>query len=110
MGVFDKLKSDLALIDGLVRSLRAYRGLTADATITAADDIERSVDRFPDNIAFRFEGASLSYRDLDALAKVLHSEEVPTPFGKIKFDAQGEPVGIDFSIYQVKNGQFVPVK
>ncbi len=68
MGVFDKLKSDLALIDGLVRSLRAYRGLTADATITAADDIERSVDRFPDNIAFRFEGASLTYRDLDALA------------------------------------------
>ncbi len=48
--------------------------------------------------------------DLDALAKVLHSEEVATPFGNIKFDAKGEPVGIDFSIYQVKNGQFVPVK
>lgn len=48
--------------------------------------------------------------DLDALAQVLHSDAVATPFGNIKFDAKGEPVGIDFSIYQVKDGQFVQIK
>ena len=48
--------------------------------------------------------------DLEALAKVLRSEEVATPFGSIKFDDKGEPVGIDFSIFQVKDGQFVQVK
>jgi len=46
----------------------------------------------------------------EAIAKVLHSEEVATPFGEIKFDAKGEPLGIGFSIYQVQNGQFVPVQ
>lgn len=46
----------------------------------------------------------------DAVAKALRSDEVATPFGNIKFDAKGEPVGIGFSIYQVQNGQFVQVQ
>lgn len=45
----------------------------------------------------------------ESLAKALHSEEVATPFGAIKFDAKGDPIGIGFSIYQVKNGQYVQV-
>jgi branched-chain amino acid transport system substrate-binding protein len=46
----------------------------------------------------------------EAVAKALRSYEVATPFGNIKFDAKGEPVGIGFSIYQVRNGQFVQVQ
>lgn len=46
----------------------------------------------------------------NAMAKVLRSEEVATPFGNIKFDAKGEPIGIGFSIYQVQNGQFTVVQ
>jgi len=45
--------------------------------------------------------------DLDALAKVLHSEDVATPFGKLHFDNKGDATGIGFSIYQVQNGQYV---
>lgn len=48
--------------------------------------------------------------DPDAVAKALRNHEVATPFGNIKFDAKGEPVGIGFSIYQVRNGQFVQVQ
>lgn len=46
----------------------------------------------------------------DAVAKALQSYDVATPFGNIRFDAKGEPVGIGFSIYQVRNGQFVEVQ
>jgi len=45
----------------------------------------------------------------EAVAKALRGNEVATPFGNIKFDAKGEPVGIGFTIYQVRNGQFVQV-
>jgi len=48
--------------------------------------------------------------DPEAVAKVLRTEEVATPFGNIKFDAKGEPIGIGFSIYQVKGGQYVQVQ
>ena len=44
------------------------------------------------------------------IAKALHENEAATPFGNLRFDAKGEPVGIGFSIYQVKNGQFVQVQ
>ena len=48
--------------------------------------------------------------DPDAIAKALHTEVVETPFGKIKFDEKGDPIGIGFSIYQVKDGKYVQVQ
>ncbi len=48
--------------------------------------------------------------DPDAIAKMLHTEEVDTPFGKIKFDAKGDPIGIGFSIYQVREQKYVQVQ
>lgn len=48
--------------------------------------------------------------DPEAMAKVLHNSEVATPFGPVKFDAKGEPIGIGFSIYQVQNGQYTVVQ
>lgn len=45
-----------------------------------------------------------------AMARVLREEEAATPFGNIKFDATGEPIGIGFSIYQVQDGQYVQVQ
>ena len=48
--------------------------------------------------------------DPDAIAKALHTEAVETPFGKIKFDEKGDPIGIGFSIYQVKDGKYVQVQ
>jgi branched-chain amino acid transport system substrate-binding protein len=48
--------------------------------------------------------------DQEAMAKVLRSDKVATPFGAIQFDAKGEPIGIEFSIYQVQNGKYVQVR
>lgn len=48
--------------------------------------------------------------DFDSIVNVLHSQKVTTPFGEIKFAANGEPEGIGFSMYEVKNGEFVQVR
>jgi branched-chain amino acid transport system substrate-binding protein len=45
-----------------------------------------------------------------ALKKVLQTEPVDTPIGRISFDAKGDAIGAGFSVYQVKNGQYVEVK
>ena len=45
-----------------------------------------------------------------AIAQALRTEKVATPFGPISFDAKGEPVGIGFSIYQVRDGRYVQVQ
>ncbi len=48
--------------------------------------------------------------DPAAIAKVLHTDDVATPFGKIHFDKKGDATGVGFSMYQVKNGQYVQIK
>ena len=45
-----------------------------------------------------------------AIAQALRTEQVATPFGPISFYAKGEPVGIGFSIYQVRDGRYVQVQ
>jgi len=45
--------------------------------------------------------------DYDAVTKALRSEYVETPVGKIKFDAKGDAEGVGFSVYTVKDGQFL---
>lgn len=44
--------------------------------------------------------------DFEALAKVLRSEWVETPLGKISFDETGDAKGIGFAMYQVRNGKY----
>ena len=48
--------------------------------------------------------------DFEALSKALKSEYVETPFGKISFDAKGDPIGIGFAMYQVQKGVYVELK
>lgn len=48
--------------------------------------------------------------DYDAVSKALKTEWVETPIGKIKFDERGDAIGAGFSVYQVKDGQFVELK
>ncbi len=48
--------------------------------------------------------------DYEAVAKVLKSQDVDTPFGKIHFDDKGDATGVGFSMYQVKEGKYVQVK
>lgn len=48
--------------------------------------------------------------DKAALAGALHSDEVATPFGNIHFDNKGDATGIGFSMYQVKDGNYVQIQ
>lgn len=48
--------------------------------------------------------------DYDALKIALHTEYVETPFGEIRFDVNGDAVGVGFSVYQVQKGVFVEIK
>jgi branched-chain amino acid transport system substrate-binding protein len=48
--------------------------------------------------------------DYDALSKALKTQDVGTPLGKIRFDDKGDPLGVGFAMYQVKNGQYVELK
>jgi branched-chain amino acid transport system substrate-binding protein len=48
--------------------------------------------------------------EISAVTKALQTEKVDTPVGLINFDAQGDAVGVGFTMYQVRNGQFVEVK
>ncbi|MBT8353700.1 MAG: ABC transporter substrate-binding protein, partial [Desulfofustis sp.] len=48
--------------------------------------------------------------DLDALKKVLQTEKVETPVGAISFDERGDAIGVGFSVYQVKDGEFIELK
>lgn len=68
MSIAENLKRDFALVDGLARTLIAYRHIRPDMTRTIADDLEESVDKHRDNVAIRFEGADMTYAQLDARA------------------------------------------
>ena len=48
--------------------------------------------------------------DPKAVANVLHTQVAQTPFGEIMFDEKGDAIGVGFSMYQVKDSQFVQVK
>lgn len=49
--------------------LKKWTGdISPDSANLVADDFERAVSKFPNNIAFRFEGQSTTYAEFDALA------------------------------------------
>jgi len=68
MGIFTRIAREVDFITGLQRTLKASEGVSAESDISVGDDVERSVDRYPGNLAFRFEGRSLTYAEFDALA------------------------------------------
>jgi branched-chain amino acid transport system substrate-binding protein len=48
--------------------------------------------------------------DSAKIAEALHTVDVETPFGAIHFDERGDATGVGFSMYQVKDGQYVQVQ
>jgi branched-chain amino acid transport system substrate-binding protein len=48
--------------------------------------------------------------EYSAIEKVLHSEYIDTPVGKISFDAKGDAIGVGFSMYKVVGGKYVEQK
>jgi branched-chain amino acid transport system substrate-binding protein len=45
-----------------------------------------------------------------AVQKALRTHFTETPLGRIKFNDQGDAIGVGFSMYQVKNGVYVELK
>lgn len=48
--------------------------------------------------------------DLEDLKKALQTSKVDTPVGTISFDERGDAIGVGFTVYQVRDGQFVEIK
>ncbi len=48
--------------------------------------------------------------DQAAIAAVLHSDDVATPFGDLHFDEKGDATGIGYSVYQVRDGKFIQIQ
>lgn len=65
MNVVTTLKREVATFMTVRRTLKLIGGLNADSEQLVADDLEASVDRHRNNVAFRFEGDIITYGELD---------------------------------------------
>jgi fatty-acyl-CoA synthase len=63
-----RLEREWTFLSGLIRTLMRVRGITGQSDDLATDDLEAAVDRWRDNVALTFEGRSLTYGEMDALA------------------------------------------
>ena len=68
MGFWARMARELRFVKGLRRTLARIKGIEGDSENLICDDIEAAVDKYPQRIAFTFEGKSLTYAQFDALA------------------------------------------
>ncbi len=66
--VSDRLKREWRFLSGLLRTLGRVRTIATDSPNLITDDLEAAVDRWRARPAISFEGETLSYGELDALA------------------------------------------
>jgi fatty-acyl-CoA synthase len=73
MGFVTRTQRELRFVSGLFRTLRRLKGITSASPWLICDDLEATVDKHPQRTAIIFEGKSLTYAQLDALAnRVAH--------------------------------------
>jgi len=63
-----RLRREWRFLGGLVRTLRRVRSIAADSANLITDDLEAAVDRWRERPALKFEGRTLTYAEMDALA------------------------------------------
>ena len=63
-----RLKREWRFLRGLARTLNRVSGIAADSAHLICDDLEAAVDRWRSRCAITFEGLSLTYGELDAMA------------------------------------------
>lgn len=68
MGPVEKIAREIRYASGLARVFWRIREIKSDSDVLICDDFEAAADRFADHTALVFEGASYTYRQLDALA------------------------------------------
>jgi len=68
MGLTARLKRDWRFLRGLFRTLGRVRSIAPDSPNLICDDLEAAVDAWRERRAITFEGRTVSYGELDAIA------------------------------------------
>ncbi|MEL6667295.1 MAG: AMP-binding protein, partial [Pseudomonadota bacterium] len=68
MGLFQTIKREANTILTLQRVKKWTDDIAPDSANLVADDFEAVVDKYPNNVAWRFEGNLTTYAEMDALA------------------------------------------
>ena len=68
MGIFETIGREYKTLKTLSAMKKWVGALEPDNTQLVADDFEDIVDKYPNNVAFRFEGKLTTYAEMDALA------------------------------------------
>ena len=68
LGTWGRLQRELRYLSGVRRTLARVRDVKPDSPTLACDDLEAAVDRHAQRPAIVFEGRTLTYAQLDALA------------------------------------------
>ncbi|PTS91278.1 MULTISPECIES: long-chain-acyl-CoA synthetase [unclassified Caulobacter] len=63
-----RLKREWQFLKGLTRTLKRVKSIAPDSTNLICDDLEAAVDRWSSSPAITFEGQTITYGDLDAMA------------------------------------------
>ena len=71
LGIFSVIKREIEFTRSLKNVMAQVKDIDADAPILITDDIEVTIDRFPDNIAFYFEGDRVTYGEFEARANAI---------------------------------------
>src|ERR1043165_2206459 len=68
MRLTERLKRELRFVSGLFRTLGRVRSISATSDQLICDDLEAAVDRWRARPAISFEGRTVTYGELDAIA------------------------------------------
>jgi fatty-acyl-CoA synthase len=68
MNLVGRIRREWRFLRPLVRTLNRVKSVTADSAHLSCDDLEHAVDRFRERPAILFEGRTLTYGELDAMA------------------------------------------
>jgi fatty-acyl-CoA synthase len=68
MRLRQKIKREMRFLKGLSRTLKRVKSIAPDSTNLICDDLETAVDKWRDRQAITFEGKTITYAELDALA------------------------------------------
>ena len=68
MGFWARLKRDVRFVNALRRTLKRLKGVDGSSQTLTCDDLEAAVDKFSQRRAIEFEGRTLTYAQLDAMA------------------------------------------
>ncbi len=68
MGFIARAKREVRFMGALYRTLSRLKGIAPASTWLICDDLEAAVDKHPQRTAIVFEGRSLTYAQLDAMA------------------------------------------